>query len=317
MIAVQLDGGAVSVVRRPKPRRRPGEALIRLLCGGICNTDIELKRGYYGFSGTPGHEFVGEVVACDEPAWVGKRVTGGINVGCGACERCLRGLERHCATRTVLGIVQRPGAFSEYFTLPVRNLHEIPAGLATETAVFAEPVAAACEILEQVKIPRGTAVAVLGDGKLGLVVAQVLAARGACIDLYGRHEEKMALVAGPRIAARSSNQRGNSTYEYVVEATGSAGGLREAVAMTRPRGKVILKSTVHEAVTLDMAPVIVNEITLVGSRCGRMEEALRLLARGAVRVEPLISARYGLSEAVRAFARAEEKGVVKVLLEGA
>lgn len=300
---------------RPKPRRPKDHALIRLICGGICNTDLELLRGYYGFCGTPGHEFVGEVVAADNRRLIGRRVVGEINLQCGQCEWCKRGLGRHCPRRTVLGIVKHPGAFSEFFTLPERNLHIVPAGVATEEAVFTEPLAAACEILDQVRIPRGDAVAVLGDGKLGLLVAQVLAVHGAEVKLYGRHKEKMRIAAAAGIETIGDRSgRPSRGYQWVVEATGSAEGLGQAVEMVRPRGTIIMKSTVHGAVAMDTAPVIVNEITLVGSRCGRFEPALKLLRSGKIRLREMISDRMPLSDAPRAFDRAAKKGVLKVLL---
>ncbi len=182
--------------KRARPRRPEGFALIRLLQGGICNTDLELQRGYYGFRGTPGHEFVGEVVEADAPEWIGERVVGEINLACGVCEWCARGLGRHCPRRTVLGIVKHPGAFRELLTLPERNLHRVPRGIPTEHAVFVEPLAAACEILDQVRIPRRRSVAVLGDGKLGLLVGQVLKAHGAEVHQYGRHKEKLRIANG-------------------------------------------------------------------------------------------------------------------------
>jgi alcohol dehydrogenase len=316
MIAVHLRAEDVSLKRVPRPRRPDGHALLRLRLGGICNTDIELLRGYYGFAGTPGHEFVAEVVECDEPGWVGKRVTGEINLACGRCEWCARGLGRHCPARTVLGIVKHPGAFREYFTLPVGNLYEIPARVTDEQAVFTEPLAAACEILDQVKIPRGAAVGVLGDGKLGLLIACVLAAHGAEVFLYGRHREKMAIAESAGVHTAFSNKLPRAAYDYTVDATGSADGLMSAVGMTRPRGTLVLKSTVHGAVKLDAAPVIVNEITLVGSRCGRFEPALQLIRRGKLPLDRMISDEFPLSEAPHAFRRAQEKGVLKVLLRG-
>ncbi len=296
MIAVHIENGRVTLRRRPRPSRPPGYALIRLLCGGICNTDLELQRGYYGFRGTPGHEFVGQVVEADSAALAGRRVVGEINLACGRCEWCARGLGRHCPRRAVLGIVRHPGAFAEFFTLPERNLHVVPDRIPTEQAVFTEPVAAACEILEQVRIPRGAPVAVLGAGKLGSIVARVLQTRSAGVHLYGR-----------------GKQGRRPQFDWVVEATGSAEGLQEAIAMTRPRGTIILKSTVHGAVPLDSARVVVNEITLVGSRCGRFEPALKLLPK--LRLGELISERWPLSEAPQAFARAARKGVLKVLLD--
>src|SRR5436190_17492586 len=197
MIAVEIANGAVRIKRASSPRLQKGYALIRMQAAGICSTDLELQRGYYGFSGTPGHEFVGEVVnvaETDHAEWIGQRVTGEINLACGTCNWCRRGLGRHCPTRTVLGIVKHPGAFREFLTLPIRNLHRVPASIPTEHAVFIEPIAAACEILDQVKIPKGARVAVLGDGKLGLLVSQVLQAHGAKVRLFGRHKDKMRLV---------------------------------------------------------------------------------------------------------------------------
>src|SRR5580698_7942744 len=206
MIAVHLEAGRVEVIKQPLPRVPQGFARIRLLAGGICSTDLELQRGYYGFSGTPGHEFVGEVTEADDQQWVGKRVAGEINLACGKCEWCARGLGRHCPSRTVLGIVKYPGAFREFLTLPIRNLHRVPASIPTEHAVFIEPVAAACEILDQVKIAPGQKIAVLGDGKLGLLVAQVLAGHGAKVHLYGRHKEKIKIAARAGVTSEVSKK---------------------------------------------------------------------------------------------------------------
>ncbi|MCL4401257.1 MAG: alcohol dehydrogenase catalytic domain-containing protein [Acidobacteria bacterium] len=313
MRTVHLESGCVSVREAPLPVREPGYALIRLLCAGICNTDIELKRGYYGFAGTPGHEFVGEVVESDKRSLVGKRVVGEINLACGACEWCRRGLGRHCPNRTVLGIVRHPGAFAEYLTLPDSNLHGVPDGMTTERAVFTEPVAAACEILDQVSFPAGAEVAVLGDGKLGLLIAQVLGASGLAVTLSGRHPEKLRIAA--RAGIRTVPAEGGlpvAAFDRVVEATGTREGLRQAVEITRPRGTVIMKSTLHGSVEIDTAAVIVNEITLLGSRCGRFEPALEILPK--LDVEGMITARYKISEADAAFQKAMKKGALKVLL---
>ncbi|HOK44876.1 MAG TPA: alcohol dehydrogenase catalytic domain-containing protein, partial [Bryobacteraceae bacterium] len=236
MLAVHIENGRVELREKPRPARPKGFALIRLICGGICNTDLELQRGYYSFAGTPGHEFVGEVVEADTPALIGARVTGEINLNCGECDWCQRGLGRHCPRRSVLGIVNHPGAFSEFFTLPDRNLNVLPDGLATEDAVFTEPLAAACEIFEQVSIPQGAEVAVLGDGKLGLLIALALEARGVQVHLFGRHPEKMRIAAAAGAAVREAKDLPESAYDWVVEATGSVLGLRQAAAMTRPRG---------------------------------------------------------------------------------
>ena len=315
MLAVHLENRRVSVKRVPRPRTPEGFALIRLLCGGICNTDLELQRGYYGFSGTPGHEFVGEVVEANRRELVGRRVVGEINLDCGTCGWCRKGLGRHCPSRKVLGIVKHPGAFREFLTLPERNLHVLPDCVPTEQAVFVEPLAAASEILDQVNIPCSSEVAVLGDGKLGLLIAQVLHAHGLRVHQFGHHKEKLRIAARNGISTEwVRNHLPAAEYEWVVEATGSPKGLAGAVGMTRPRGTVIMKSTVHGLVGVDCAPVIVNEITLVGSRCGRFEPAIELLRLGAVNVTELISERVPLQHAAAAFRQAARSGVMKVLL---
>jgi alcohol dehydrogenase len=297
MIAVHIEDGRVDIRRKPMPKRPKGHALISLVVGGICNTDLELQRGYYGFRGTPGHEFVGEVVEADDARWVGKRVVGEINLACGKCEWCRRGLGRHCRHRTTLGIVKHPGVFAEYFTLPIENLRAVPRNVPDDAAVFTEPIAAACEILDQVKIPRGDEVALLGYGKLGRLIEQVLAAHGCKV----------------RVFRRETPKRGS--YRWVVEATGTPEGLNLAIAMTEPRGTLILKSTVHGAVPMDAAAAVVNEITIVGSRCGRFDPALALQRKGKIRTSSMISARYPLFEAPAAFEKAAEHGVLKVLLD--
>lgn len=317
MRAVHLESGKVDVRRVSKPRRAEGFSLIRLLYGGICNTDLELRRGYYGFSGTPGHEFVGEVIESDTRSLVGKRVVGEINLACTNCDWCRRGLGRHCPTRKVLGIVKHPGAFREFLTLPDRNLHIVPNRIASEHAVFIEPLAAACEILDQVRVPKGEQVAVLGDGKLGLLIAQVLQANGAKVIQFGRHREKLAIVGKTGVTGEIRKDRMPvAEFGIVVDATGSSVGLQTAVRMVKPRGTVVMKSTVHDLVSIDTAPIIVNEITLVGSRCGRFEPALKLLSSGKIHIDEMISDQFDLSEAPAAFDRAGTRGVLKVLLKG-
>jgi len=317
MIAVHLEGGGVSIVTRRVPMRPRGFARIRMVAAGICNTDLELQRGYYGFSGTPGHEFVGVVEEADDGKWIGKRVGGEINLACNKCEWCARGLGRHCPTRTVLGIVRHPGAFADYLTLPERNLHAIPNSISDEEAIFAEPLAAACEILDQVKITPGEPVAILGDGKLGLLIAQVLHSHGAHVTHFGRHRAKLAISSKAGIATRMADARlPAQAFTVTVDATGSSAGLEQAVRMTVPRGTVVMKSTVHDPVAIDAAPVIVNEISLVGSRCGRFKPAISLLKMSKVNVKPLIADRFELRDARQAFARAAERGCLKVLLRG-
>jgi len=315
MLAVYLRDGGVEVIQRPKPRRRPGFALIRLLCGGICNTDLELQRGYYHFQGIPGHEFVGEVVEAENGRLLGRRVVGEINLACGRCEWCKQGLGRHCPRRTVLGIVKHPGAFQEFFTLPDRNLHGVPESVPTELAVFTEPVAAACEILDQVKIPRGAPVAVLGDGKLGLLIAQVLQLSGAVVTQFGHHREKLRVAEPLGVRTRLAGVRlPRARFEYVVEATGTPQGLIQAMQLVQPRGTLVLKSTTHGRVAADTSAVVVNEITIVGSRCGRFGPALRLIASGKLNLRPMIHDCFTLAQAERAFRRAAERDVLKVLL---
>src|SRR5437660_12363798 len=241
MLAVHLDRGQVTIRKQARPRRPPGFALIRLLYGGICNTDLELHRGYYGFRGTPGHEFVGEVIESDERNLLGQRVVGEINLACGACEWGQRGLGRHCAVRTVLRIVKHPGAFREFLTLPDTNLHIVPDSIRTEHAVFTEPLAAACEILDQVKIPRGAPVAVLGDGKLGLLIAQVLQADGASVHQFGRHKEKLRISEQAGVETEVASKLPAAAYDWVVDATGYPEGCKPAVRMTRPRATLMRK----------------------------------------------------------------------------
>lgn len=314
MISVHIENGTVQMRRAARPKPKPGFVLMRLRVAGICNTDIELLRGYYGFRGRPGHEFVGEVVGPSDSGWLGKRVVGEINLACGKCEWCARGLGRHCPARTVLGIVRHPGAFAEFLTLPESNLYEVPRHVSDEHAVFTEPIAAACEILDQVKIVKGSSVAVLGDGKLGLLVAQVLACRGASVHVFGRHREKLRIAALAGCETSASGKLPQARFDVTVEATGAAEGLSAAISMTRPRGVVVMKTTVHEPVLLNTAQAVVNEISLVGSRCGRFVPALQLLKSGRLRLDEMISAEYALEQAPQAFAKAQEKGVLKVLI---
>ncbi len=315
MLAVRLENGCVETVAIERPHRREGFALLRLLCAGICNTDLELLRGYYGFAGIPGHEFVAEVVEADTPSLQGKRVVGEINVACTKCDWCRRELGRHCPHRTVLGIVNQPGAFEEFFVLPERNLHVLPESITTEQAVFTEPLAAACEILDQVGISPCSPVAVIGDGKLGLLIAQLLQAHGYAVHQFGHHPDKLRIAAAAGVSTEIAGDAVPvGAYDWVVEATGNPEALQRAVAMTRPRGTLILKSTVHGLAGIDTAPIIVNELTLVGSRCGRLEAALPLLDHGLIRVDEMVTGRYRLADAPQAFARAAARGSLKVLL---
>lgn len=298
MRALILESGraAVREVRRPAPRE--GFALIRVLLSGICNTDLELKRGYHGFSGIPGHEFVGVVEGPASSPHLGKRVVGEINLSCRRCDWCAQGLGRHCTTRTVLGIRGHPGAHADWLTLPESNLRLVPDGVTDEEAVFTEPLAAACEILDQVSVAPGVRAAVLGPGKLGRLVAAVLRNVGADVALLGRTTRAKA-----------------GSFDLVVEATGSPDGIGRALSLVRPRGTIVWKSTHHGPVRLDAAPLVVNEVTVVGSRCGRFEPALDLLASRRVDVKPLLSSIFPLASAARALREASRPGVLKVLLK--
>lgn len=316
MRALTFDGTA-ALRDVPDPGLGPGEALVSLRLAGICGTDLEITRGYKGYTGTLGHEFVGEVVRCPSaPQWEGRRVVGELNVACGTCERCATGLRNHCATRRVLGILDWPGCFAERFTLPVANLHAVPDALSDAHAVFTEPLAAAFQIFEQVPLTPALRVAVVGDGKLGLLVAMALRARGIPLTLVGRHPRKLALVAGLGVHTTTAADSPLHRFDVVVEATGSRDGLALTLALVRPRGTVVLKSTVHGTVELPTAALVVDEIHLVGSRCGPFPAALAAMADGSVDPRPLIDARYPLAQAEAALAHASRPGALKVLLEG-
>lgn len=324
MKALRFDGARVRLDDVPVPTR-DDEALVRVTRFGVCNTDLEITRGYAGFHGTLGHEFVGVVERCDDPSLVGARVVGEINCGCGVCDLCRAGDPRHCANRTVLGIVGRDGAMAELVSLPTRNLLRVPANVPDAHAVFVEPLAAACEILDQIEIGASTCVALVGDGKLGLLIGQVLATTGAAVTAFGRHESKLALLARRGIETHLSTEayaadgslldRWRWAFDVVVEASGAASGFALAQQIVRPRGTIVLKSTIHGDVPFDATSLIVNEVTLVGSRCGRFEAALGLLARGAVDVEPMISRQMKLGDGPRIIETAAEPGVLKVLVE--
>lgn len=308
----------------PVPRPGRGEALIRVRLAGVCATDLQLVAGYKGgYRGVLGHEFVGEVVtAPDNEAWVGRRVVGELNIGCGVCDLCRRGLGKHCRNRQSLGIIKRDGAFADYLTLPIANLHGVPDGLTDEQAVFVEPLAAALQIREQVAITPDLRVYVLGDGRLGLLVAQVLALTGCDLSVVGRTPAKLALLqqfpgtyqpilSEPTVLADLHNR----PADVVVEVTGSPQGFAQAVSLVRPGGTLVLKSTFAAALpNFDLSHLVVDEITLVGSRCGPFAPALRLLQSGLVQTQPLIHARYALDEGVAALAHASRKGVLKVLI---
>ena len=326
---------ALAAARKPSPRLRRGWALVRVRLAGICNTDVEILRGYHNFRGTPGHEFAGEVVdvrgvgSREKKNWLGRRVAGEINIACAAlgfrrpCEFCRRGLKTHCARRKVLGIVAHDGAFAEFLALPIENLHAIPDTVSDEEAVFIEPLAAACEILARLRVNTFRRAAVLGDGKLAQLIAMVLVSTGIPVVMFGKHSEKLALAR--RNGIKTSLVRGDKTdlqrsatkqrFRLVVEATGSPIGLALGIALTEPRGTLVLKSTFHGAAPIESWPIVVNEITMLGSRCGPFAKAIALLRAKLIDPRMLVARTFPLSEASKAIKFAQKKGVLKVLLK--
>jgi len=314
MRALYWDGTSAKVIDRPLPEAGPGTAVIRVAWAGICDTDLELCKGYMGFRGVLGHEFVGKVI--DGPdEWMGKRVVGEINFGCGACPSCAIGLQRHCARRAVMGILDADGAFAERIEVPVDNLHHVPDNVSDEVAVFIEPLAAAYEILEQVHVHPGMECTVLGDGKLGLLVAQVLYQTGARVLAVGKHESKLAHLAKLGVATSLLADWSKKKADLVVDATGASAGFEAAVAATKPRGTLVLKSTVAAKGPVDLAQLVINEIRVIGSRCGSFAPALRAVTAGTVDVLSLISARVPLRDAERGLAMAAKPGMMKVLID--
>ncbi len=322
------DDGPRLWTRYPVPVPGPGEALVRVRLSGVCSTDLQLLAGYKGgYRGVLGHEFVGEVAAAAGAAeWLGRRVVGEINIGCGYCDLCRRGLGKHCRQRQTLGIIGRDGAFADYLTLPLANLHPVPSNVPDEQAVFTEPLAAALEILEQVHITPDSRVVQIGDGRLGLLVAQVLATTQCDLTVIGRNPEKLAILHDQGVVNTVLVGRGGGAQDafdalsaraadVVVDVTGSPAGFVHARRLVRPQGTLVLKSTFAEALPdFDVSSLVVDEITLVGSRCGPFTPALRMLQRRAVAVEPLIHARFSLDDAVEALDYAGRKGVLKVLI---
>jgi threonine dehydrogenase-like Zn-dependent dehydrogenase len=317
MRALVIDHGLRFEKNYPTPTPPQGEALIRVLQAGVCNTDLELVKGYMQFSGVPGHEFVGVVEqAVGHEELIGQRVAGEINAACGVCATCRANRPTHCPNRTTLGIARRDGAFADYLTLPFENLHALLASVSNDQAVFVEPLAAACEILEQVKIRPTDRVVVIGDGKLGLLCAQVMALTGCDLIAVGRHTEKLdflhqrGLTTTLNVAAIAA-----ASVDVVVEATGTPSGFALARQIVRPRGTIVLKSTYQgEALPVNLTAIVVDEITLIGSRCGPFEPAIRLLAQQQVEVASMIQARYTLDDGLAAFERAAVKGMLKVVL---
>lgn len=298
----------------PRPSPPPGHALIRLLKAGVCSTDLELVKGYMGFEGVLGHEFVGRVEASDDSAWIGRRVVGTINLGCRRCEVCARREVEHCPRRTVLGIVQHDGAFADYLTLPVANLLPVPDTVSDEHAVFTEPLAAALRLREQMRLAPTSRVAVVGPGRLGLLIAQVLQLAGGQVTVLGRRSESLRLPSSWGMETGLAVEAESDAFDMVVEATGNAAGLETSLRLVRPLGTLALKSTFAGAPAVDLTKIVVGEVTVVGSRCGPFAPALRLLERRQVEVESFIEAEYPLAEGLEAMDHAARPGVLKVLL---
>ncbi len=321
MQALFCDAGGIRLIEAEIPQPRPGEALIKVRLAGICRPDLEIAKGYMSFTGVPGHEFVGEVVQLNEADagrevdWIGKRVVGEINCGCGACDFCRCGLERHCSRRTVLGILGRNGALAEYLTLPLRNLHSVADAISDPCGAFTEPLAAALEILEQVLIEPDSRVLVIGDGKLGLLVARVMQIHVCNLLCLGADSQKMGILRKWGIEAVHYSDYRPDGRDFVVEVSGQPDGFGLALKALRPRGTLILKSTYHGSLNLDAAPLVVHEITVIGSRCGPFEPALKLLAQGLIPSDDLITAVYPAQDMLKAFEHASQREALKVLVQ--
>ncbi len=315
MRALHWDGSRLRLKGdHPDPTPKAGEAVVRVRLAGVCSTDLQILKGYMAFEGVPGHEMVGEVED-GPPEWIGKRVVAEINYACNACPACERGMQRHCPTRSVMGILNADGAFAEKLVVPVANLHAVPEGLSDETAVFAEPLAAAFSIAEQVQLEPGAEVVVLGDGKLGLLCAFAQHAALAKVTLVGKHEEKLAKATAAGIRSVHLDDFKPFAADMVVEATGSESGLALAMQAVRPRGTLVLKSTVAAKHQVSLAPLVINEITVVGSRCGLFPPSLHCLSQDTIDVSSLISEVYSLDDGVQAVEHAARAGVLKVLLK--
>lgn len=314
MQALWLENNLISLRDVSKPNK-PNEALIKIRKAGICSTDLELVKGYYPYTGILGHEFVGEVMDAPDKTWIGARVVGEINAVCGACEACLNGRPTHCENRTVLGIVNRDGVFAEYTTLPLANLHRVPDSVPDEMAVFTEPLAAALEIQQQIQIKPTDRVLLVGAGRLGQLIAQTLALTGCDLRVVARHPHQQSLLTARGIRLITEGDIQSRRWDVVVEATGSPDGFNLARKAIRPRGTMVLKSTYKGEMNVNFSSIVVDEITLLGSRCGPFEPALRLLEKREVDPGVLIAGQYKLKDSLKAFEKASQTGILKILLE--
>lgn len=323
MRAILFGEGKLSVIEKPTPEIRNHEVLVKIQMVGVCNTDIELIRGYYGFKGVAGHEFVGIIEQSPQkPEIIGKRIVGDINCSCGSCAWCLRGNKRHCPTRKVLGIVGWDGAFAEYMKLPLDNVHLVDDSIPDEWAVFSEPLAAALEITQQIHITNEHRIIVLGDGKLGLLIALGVRHFNHRLILAGKHEDKLSIAAAQNIhtiCIRTPSDFDNiaqkeGLFDIVIEATGKPDGINNALKLVRPEGTIVAKTTSHELSPIDMAKVVVDEISIIGSRCGDLDLALSILQNQLVDPTPLIDSVYPFEKFPEAFERATTPGAKKVLV---
>jgi len=314
MKAVLLKGKSICVEEIPTPAPAVGEALLKVGKAGICNTDLELVKGYMEFEGILGHEFMGRVAQSPDKDWIGKRVVGEINIPCRSCATCSDIDPKHCPSRKVLGIHRKDGVFAEYVTLPLDNLHVLPSMVSDREAVFVEPLAAAIAIFDQIRLDRNDEVLVLGDGKLGLLVAQVMQTRTTKIFCAGHHPRKLALLQKRGIQATQDAQEWSKKFDLVIEATGASKGIEDALRFVKPKGKIVAKSTFHGMAKIDFSALVVNEIQLIGSRCGSFVKALEFLNNESIQLEEMVDADFPLTDAKKAFDRAEDPEVIKVLL---
>jgi threonine dehydrogenase-like Zn-dependent dehydrogenase len=313
MQALWLEDQKIQIRDVQKPNK-PAEALIRVRKAGICSTDLELVKGYYPYAGIPGHEFVGDVVDAPDKSWIGQHVVGEINAVCGACEACNNGRPTHCENRTVLGIINRDGVFAEYTTLPLKNLRCVPDSVPDDAAVFTEPLAAALEIQQQIQIKPTDRVLLIGAGRLGQLIAQTLTLNVCDLHVVARHKHQQQLLRARGIRLIIEDEIQPRKWDIVVEATGSPDGFNLGQRAVRPRGTILLKSTYKGDVNINFSSIVVDEITVLGSRCGPFEPALRLMENRAVDPTALITAQYKLGEALKAFEQAAQSGVLKILL---
>jgi threonine dehydrogenase-like Zn-dependent dehydrogenase len=313
MNALWLENNQTSLRDVPQPRK-PNEVLIKIRKAGVCSTDLELVKGYYPYTGILGHEFVGEVAEADDDSWISQRVVGEINAVCNECEQCLNGRPTHCENRTVLGIVNRDGIFAEYTTLPLANLHRVPASVPDEMAVFTEPLAAALEIQQQVQVKPTDRVLLVGAGRLGQLIAQTLALTGCDLRVVARHKHQQDRLMSRGIRIISEEEIKPWRWDIVVEATGSPSGFSLARQAIRPRGTLVLKSTYKGEMNVNFSSIVVDEVNIIGSRCGPFEPALRLMESGQVDPTVLIDSEFSLGDALKAFEHAAETGVLKVLV---